>query len=118
MSHNLATKSRGQDAVLLVAYSPRGSICTAPSGQPPENPRYLLLFLPPMSTLYEHTYRRFPLQVAASNAGVICVDWTARETRYQADRSFEVLDGSCSRLEVTEIGTADSEIFLPEEKFL
>lgn len=37
--------------------------------------------------------------------------------RYQADRLFDVLDGSCSGLEVTEIGTADSEIYLPEEKF-
>lgn len=56
--------------------------------------------------------------MAAGNAGVFCVDWTARDLRYQADRSFDVFDGSCSRLEVTEIGTADAEIFLPEEKFL
>lgn len=60
---------------------------------------------------------RFPLQVEAGKGGVISVDWTAGHLRYQADRVFDVLDGSCRRLEVTEIGTEDAERFLPMEKF-
>lgn len=60
---------------------------------------------------------RFPLRVEAGDPGVFSVDWTAGETRYQADRTFDVLDGTCRRLEVTEIGTADAEIYLPQEKF-
>lgn len=60
---------------------------------------------------------RFPLKVEAGQAGVFSVDWTAGDTRYQADRVFDVLDGSCRRLEVTEIGTQDAEIYLPMEKF-
>lgn len=60
---------------------------------------------------------RFPLRVEAKQAGVFSVDWTAGATRFQADRVFEALDGSLIRLEVTEIGTEDAEIFLPMEKF-
>ncbi|CAN0168083.1 unnamed protein product, partial [Hapterophycus canaliculatus] len=60
---------------------------------------------------------RFPLRVEAGQAGVFSVDWTAGATRFQADRVFEALDGSLIRLEVTEIGTEDAEIFLPMEKF-
>lgn len=60
---------------------------------------------------------RFPLKVEAGQAGVFSVDWTAGDMRYQADRVFDVLDGSCRRLEVTEIGTQDAEIYLPMEKF-
>lgn len=51
------------------------------------------------------------------HGGVFSVDWTAGNLRYQADRVFDLLDGSCRRLEVTEIGTQDAEIFFPEEKF-
>lgn len=53
----------------------------------------------------------------AGSGGVFSVDWTAGDVRYQADRVFDVLDGSCSQLEVTEIGTTDAEIYLPEERF-
>lgn len=60
---------------------------------------------------------RFPVKVEAGQGGVFSVDWTVGGMRYQADRLFDVLDGSCRRLEVTEIGAEDSEIFLPEEKF-
>ncbi|CAM9432049.1 unnamed protein product [Ectocarpus sp. 12 AP-2014] len=60
---------------------------------------------------------RFPLQVEEGQGGVFSVDWTAGSRRYQADRVFDVLDGSLRRLEVTEIGTQDAEVFLPTEKF-
>ncbi|CAM9140781.1 unnamed protein product [Pylaiella littoralis] len=60
---------------------------------------------------------RFPLEVEAGHGGVICVDWTVGEVRYQADRVFDALDGTVQRLEVTEIGTQDAENFLPMEKF-
>lgn len=60
---------------------------------------------------------RFPMKVFTGKDGVFSVDWTAGSMRYQADRVFDVLDGSCSRLEVTEIGTEDAQTFLPMEKF-
>ena len=60
---------------------------------------------------------RFPLEVEAGQGGVLSVDWTEGSSRYQADRVFNALDGSVLRLEVTEIGTEDAEVFLPMEKF-
>lgn len=57
------------------------------------------------------------MKVFTGEDGVFSVDWTAGNMRYQADRVFDVLDGSCRRLEVTEIGTEDAQTFLPMEKF-
>lgn len=53
------------------------------------------------------------MKVFTGEDGVFSVDWTAGNMRYQADRVFDVLDGSCRRLEVTEIGTEDAQTFLP-----
>lgn len=75
---------------------------------------YQCLFTPVQLLI---SFLRFPLKVEAGQGGVFSVDWTAGDMRYQADRVFDVLDGSCRRLEVTEIGTDDAEIFLPKEKF-
>ncbi|CAM9300575.1 unnamed protein product [Laminaria digitata] len=60
---------------------------------------------------------RFPMKVFNGKDGVFSVDWTAGNMRYQADRVFDLLDGSCRRLEVTEIGTEDAQTFLPMERF-
>lgn len=60
---------------------------------------------------------RFPLEVEDGQGGVFSVDWTEGSSRYQADRVFSALDGTVLRLEVTEIGTEDAEVFLPMEKF-
>ena len=62
-------------------------------------------------------FGRFPLEVEAGQGGVFSVDWTEGSSRYQADRVFSALDGTVLRLEVTEIGTDDAELFLPMEKF-
>lgn len=53
------------------------------------------------------------MKVFTGKNGVFSVDWTAGNMRYQADRVFDVLDGSCRSLEVTEIGTEDAQTFLP-----
>lgn len=79
-----------------------------------EPPSSLLSLSPPFPSV---PYDRFPLEVGAGQGGVFSVDWTAGSLRYQADRVFNVLDGSVFRLEVTEIGTEDAETFLPLEKF-
>ncbi|CAM9321990.1 unnamed protein product [Discosporangium mesarthrocarpum] len=60
---------------------------------------------------------RFPLKVEDGHPGVISVDWSAGPMRYQADRTFDALDGTCRTLEVTEIGTEDAEVYLPDERF-
>ena len=79
--------------------------------------RFLFRYALTISSLYAPCFAadspRFPMKVLTGRDGVFSVDWTAGNMRYQADRVFDVLDGSCRRLEVTEIGTDDAQTFLP-----
>lgn len=56
----------------------------------------------------------FPARCAADAQGFLSVDWIAGKMRYQADRKFELLDGTLTTLELSEIQTEDAERFPSE----
>jgi len=59
----------------------------------------------------------FPPALPRGKKGAVIVDWTAGYMRFQADRIFDLPDGTLASLEVTQIGTEDSMRFkLPEEE--
>jgi len=58
----------------------------------------------------------FPPSLPRGEKGAVIVDWTAGFMRFQADRLFDLPDGTLGSLEVTQIGTEDSMRFKLEEE--
>ncbi len=57
----------------------------------------------------------FPPTLPRGDKGAVIVDWIAGSMRFQADRLFDLPDGTLASLEVTQIGSDDSLLFtIPE----
>lgn len=72
-----------------------------------EGEPYVQLNLPGRLTLF------FPRGILVGKRQCMTIEWEGSVMRYQVDRCFKDLTGAISTLELTEVKTADSEIYPP-----
>jgi len=88
--------------ILLLLDEKRGNILYDPQA---EGEPYVQLNVPGRLTLF------FPRGIIVGKRQCMTIEWEGAVMRYQVDRCFKDLTGAISTLELTEVKTADSEIY-------